>query len=150
MSATRKQYFIGMSKERQNGDAGVGLLQGTLDLLVLRVLVAGPLHGYAITRRLGRTLRRMVLGGRRFALPLASTAWKKKGWIKSEIGRSENNRRARFYALTKNGTETSGNRAGRLAALSNGGRQSVEEGLTEMLRLLKALNEWLELRARVR
>ena len=90
-----------MSKE--NKEAG-GLLQGTLDLLVLRVLVAGPLHGYAISRRLAE------LSDEWFSVDEGSLypclyRMEKKGWIRSEEGRSENNRRARFYSLTKSGTE---------------------------------------------
>jgi PadR family transcriptional regulator PadR len=93
-----------MSKERQDGEASIGLLQGTLDLLVLRVLVAGPLHGYAIARRLGE------LSDEWFSVDEGSLypclyRMEKKGWIRSETGRSENNRRARFYSLTKSGTE---------------------------------------------
>ena len=92
-----------MPRERQDGEASIGLLQGTLDLLVLRVLVAGPLHGYAITRRLGE------LSDEWFSVDEGSLypclyRMEKKGWIKSEIGRSENNRRARFYSLTRKGT----------------------------------------------
>jgi transcriptional regulator len=104
IAAKNRQYFIGMSKERQDGEASIGLLQGTLDLLVLRVLVAGPLHGYAITRRLGE------LSDEWFSVDEGSLypclyRMEKKGWIRSETGRSENNRRARFYSLTKSGTE---------------------------------------------
>jgi PadR family transcriptional regulator PadR len=91
-----------MPKE-QDG-AGIGLLQGTLDLLVLRVLVAGPLHGYAITRRLAE------LSDEWFSVDEGSLypclyRMEKKGWIRSEAGRSENNRRARFYSLTQRGTD---------------------------------------------
>lgn len=104
MASCKGQYFIGMSKERQDKQGAIGLLQGTLDLLVLRVLVAGPLHGYAITRRLGE------LSDEWFSVDEGSLypclyRMEKKGWIKSEIGRSENNRRARFYELTKSGNE---------------------------------------------
>jgi len=91
-----------MSKEQQGGETGIGLLQGTLDLLVLRVLVAGPLHGYAIARRLAE------LSDECFSVDEGSLypclyRMEKKGWIHSEIGRSENNRRARFYSLTADG-----------------------------------------------
>ena len=97
-------YFIGMPKERSNGDAGVGLLQGTLDLLVLRVLAAGPLHGYAITRRLGELSEEWFSVDEGSLYPCLYRM-EKKGWIQSEIGKSENNRRARFYSLTTAGTE---------------------------------------------
>jgi len=92
-----------MSNERPPG-AGIGLLQGTLDLLVLRVLVAGALHGYAISRRLAE------LSDEWFSVDEGSLypclyRMEKKGWIRSEVGRSENNRRARFYSLTQPGTD---------------------------------------------
>lgn len=93
-----------MSKERQDGDASIGLLQGTLDLLVLRVLVAGALHGYAIARRLGELSDEWFCVDEGSLYPCLYRM-EKKGWIQSEIGRSENNRRARFYSLTKSGEE---------------------------------------------
>jgi PadR family transcriptional regulator PadR len=101
--ACRRRYFTRMAKETHDGAATIGLLQGTLDLLVLRVLVAGPLHGYAITRRLAE------LSDEWFSVDEGSLypclyRMEKKGWISSEIGRSENNRRARFYSLTEQGT----------------------------------------------
>jgi transcriptional regulator len=89
---------------KEQEGTGVGLLQGTLDLLVLRVLVAGPLHGYAITRRLGE------LSDEWFSVDEGSLypclyRMEKKRWIRSEAGRSENNRRARFYSLTQRGID---------------------------------------------
>ena len=99
-----------MAREQQK--TTVGLLQGTLDLLVLRVLVAGPLHGYAISRRLAE------LSDEWFSVDEGSLypclyRMEKKGWIRSKVGRSENNRRARFYSITVEGsgqleTETEG------------------------------------------
>jgi PadR family transcriptional regulator, regulatory protein PadR len=89
-----------MSKE--TGGATINLLQGTLDLLVLRVLVAGPLHGYAISRRLAE-LSEDWLSVDEGSLYPCLYRMEKKGWIRSEEGRSENNRRARFYSLTDQG-----------------------------------------------
>ena len=75
------------------------LLQGTLDLLVLKVLTWGPCHGYAIARlieeRTGETLK--VEEG---SLYPALYRMEKKGWIDSEWGKSELNRRAKFYVVT--------------------------------------------------
>lgn len=87
---------------KEENRSTIGLLQGTLDLLVLKVLVAGPLHGYAISRRLAD------LSEEWFAVDEGSLypclyRMEKKGWIRSEEGRSENNRKARFYSLTKSG-----------------------------------------------
>src|SRR5580693_5175720 len=93
-----------MPKERQEDEPTIELLQGTLDLLVLRVLVAGPLHGYAITRRLGELSDECFLVDEGSLYPCLYRM-EKKGWIRSEPGRSENNRRARFYSLTKSGSE---------------------------------------------
>lgn len=89
-----------MAKE-QDGP-GVGLLQGTLDLLVLRVLAAGAFHGYAISRRLAE-LSEDWLSVDEGSLYPCLYRMEKKGWIRSESGRSENNRRARFYSLTDTG-----------------------------------------------
>ena len=92
-----------MPKEPQEGESTIGLLQGTLDLLVLRVLVAGPLHGYAISRRIGELSDECFLVDEGSLYPCLYRM-EKKGWICSEPGRSENNRRARFYSLTTSGT----------------------------------------------
>jgi PadR family transcriptional regulator PadR len=93
-----------MPKERQEDESTIELLQGTLDLLVLRVLVAGPLHGYAITRRLGELSDECFLVDEGSLYPCLYRM-EKKGWVRSEPGRSENNRRARFYSLTTSGTD---------------------------------------------
>ena len=77
----------------------VGLLQGTLDLLVLRVLVSGPQHGFAITRRLAELSKDWLMVDEGSLYPCLYRM-ERKGWIQSEPGRSENNRRARYYSLT--------------------------------------------------
>jgi transcriptional regulator len=79
------------------------VLQGTLDLMVLKTLDAmGPLHGYGIARRIeqlsGELLR--LNEGTVYASLLRAM---QKGWIRSEWGASENNRKARFYSITKAG-----------------------------------------------
>src|ERR1700722_8498430 len=89
---------------KESGNATIGLLQGTLDLLVLRVLVAGALHGYAISRRLTE-LSEDWLSVDEGSLYPCLYRMEKKGWIRSEAGRSENNRKARFYSLTDAGVE---------------------------------------------
>jgi PadR family transcriptional regulator len=79
------------------------VLQGTLDLMVLKALDAvGPLHGYGIARRLEQ------VSGDRLQLNegtvyTALMRLKQSGWIKAEWGASDNNRRARFYSITKTG-----------------------------------------------
>ncbi|MGI8746614.1 MAG: PadR family transcriptional regulator [Bryobacteraceae bacterium] len=88
--------------EGQDQSVRIGLLQGTLDLLVLRVLVAGPQHGYAISRRLAELSQDWLLVDEGSLYPCLYRM-EKKGWIRSEQGRSENNRRARFYSLSQTG-----------------------------------------------
>ena len=79
------------------------VLQGTLDLMVLKTLDAlGPLHGYGIARRLEQISEDMLRlnEGTVYAALLRLA---QKGWIRSEWGASENKRKARFYAITKAG-----------------------------------------------
>ena len=78
------------------------LLSGTLDLLVLRVLNGGPLHGFAIAERI-HVLSKEVLSVEEGSLYPALYRMEEKGWIEAEWGQSENNRRAKFYQLTKAG-----------------------------------------------
>jgi transcriptional regulator len=78
------------------------LLQGTLDMLVLRVLSGGPMHGWGIAARI-QLLSKDVLVVEEGSIYPALYRMEQKGWIKAEWGQSENNRRARFYELTKDG-----------------------------------------------
>jgi PadR family transcriptional regulator PadR len=83
-------------------DEAAELLRGTLDLLVLNVLVSGPRHGYAIARRL-KTVSDDVLQVGESSLYPALQRLLLNGWVKAEWGTSENNRRARYYTLTNAG-----------------------------------------------
>src|SRR6266699_6537501 len=78
------------------------LLPGTLYMLVLRALSRGPLHGYAIARRIKDTSAD-ALAIEDGSLYPALNRMLVKGWLKAEWGISENNRRARFYRLTAEG-----------------------------------------------
>lgn len=78
------------------------LLSGTLDLLILRVLNAGPLHGFAIAERI-QAVSREVLKVEEGSLYPALYRMHEKGWIKSEWGQSDKGRRAKFYQLTAAG-----------------------------------------------
>jgi PadR family transcriptional regulator len=78
------------------------LLPGTLDLLILRTLVSGPLHGYAVAERL-KVVSRDVLQVGESSLYPALQRLLLNGWVQAEWGASENNRRARFYTLTAAG-----------------------------------------------
>jgi transcriptional regulator len=78
------------------------LLPGTLYLLVLRTLANGPMHGYAIARRI-REASANGLDIQDGSLYPALNRMLVKGWVVAEWGVSENNRRARFYRLTRDG-----------------------------------------------
>ena len=79
-----------------------GILQGTLDLLILRALSLGPNHGLGIARRVGQ-ITRGTFDVKPGSLFPALHRLEEQGWLKSEWGESENNRRAKFYELTKPG-----------------------------------------------
>lgn len=78
------------------------LLPGTLDMLVLRTLLRGALHGYAIAERLRQVSQDVLVVGESSLYP-ALQRLLLNGWVKAEWGASENNRRARFYTLTAAG-----------------------------------------------
>jgi len=78
------------------------LLQGTLDLLILQTLTAGPMHGWGVAQRIQQVSRDALQIGQGSLYP-ALHRLEYKGWIKAEWGPSENNRRAKFYALTAGG-----------------------------------------------
>ena len=82
--------------------AALELLQGTLDLLVLKTLTWGPMHGYAVARTI-RDKSGDVFLVEEGALYPALHRLEKQGWIESEWGMSENNRKAKFYQLTAAG-----------------------------------------------
>jgi PadR family transcriptional regulator, regulatory protein PadR len=79
------------------------VLQGTLDLLVLRTLEAlGPLHGWGIAKRIEQVSENVLYLNQGTLYP-ALLRLQQRGWISSKWGVSENNRRARFYSLTRAG-----------------------------------------------
>jgi transcriptional regulator len=79
------------------------ILRGTLDLLVLKTLdTLGPLHGYGIARRI-QQVSGSILSLNQGTLYPALLRLEQRGWVQSRIGTSDNNRRARFYALTASG-----------------------------------------------
>jgi PadR family transcriptional regulator, regulatory protein PadR len=83
-------------------DAQTNLLQGTLDMMILKSLAAGEMHGLAISRRIEQITRGtfQVKPGSLFP---ALHRMEEEGWLEAEWGESENNRRAKFYRLTKTG-----------------------------------------------
>jgi len=82
--------------------AKIDLPQGTLDLLVLRVLSAGEMHGWGISQRL-TIVSREALQLQEGTLYPALYRMEAKGWITSEWASSDNNRRAKYYRLTRSG-----------------------------------------------
>lgn len=81
---------------------GVDLPQGTLDLLILRTIALGPMHGWAISERIHQVSSK-VLQVQQGSLYPALHRLERRGWIKARWGSSENNRRAKFYELTRSG-----------------------------------------------
>jgi transcriptional regulator len=84
------------------GAERIELLQGTLDLLILRTLLSGPAHGHAIVKAIERNSEE-ILQVEQGSLYPALHRLIKRGWIAAEEGVSENNRRAKFYRLTAKG-----------------------------------------------
>jgi PadR family transcriptional regulator, regulatory protein PadR len=82
--------------------AKMDLLQGTLDVLILKTLSWGPLHGYAVVRWIAQRTED-ALKIEEGALYPALHRMEQRGWIEAEWGVSENNRRAKFYRLTDEG-----------------------------------------------
>ena len=83
-------------------DENLNLLQGTLDILVLKALAAGPQHGYGVARWI-RDTTDDALQIEEGALYTALHRMEKRGWLASEWGLSENNRKAKFYSLSTAG-----------------------------------------------
>jgi PadR family transcriptional regulator, regulatory protein PadR len=82
----------------------IDLLQGTLDLLILKTLALGPLHGWGIAQRIQQVSREVLQVGQGSLYP-ALARLEQRGWISAEWSTSDNNRRARFYSLTRSGAK---------------------------------------------
>ena len=101
------------------------LLPGTLDMLILRALIRGPLHGYGIAERLRQVSQEVLQVGESSLYP-ALQRLLLNGWVKATWGASENNRRARYYTLTA------------------AGRKRLESERDEFQRLIVAIQRVLE------
>lgn len=88
--------------EKRNDEERVDLLQGTLDMLILRTLLFGPLHGHAIAHSIERTTDDVLKIDHGSLYP-ALHRLVRRGWITSKWGTSKNNRRAKYYRLTATG-----------------------------------------------
>jgi len=78
------------------------LLQGTLDMLILKIVALGPVHGYGISLRI-RQISKEVLQVQQGSLYPALHRLEKRGWLTAEWGESENGRQAKFYKLSPKG-----------------------------------------------
>jgi PadR family transcriptional regulator PadR len=105
------------------------LVQGTLDLLILKILAIGPQNGWAISQRI-RQLSSEVLQVSDGSLYPALHKLEQEGWISSEWRPSENNRRAKFYDLTRAGRKQ--------LALEVSNWQRLSEAITTVVRLREA------------
>jgi PadR family transcriptional regulator len=94
-----------MSKGRPGGNRKSEVLQGTLDLMILKTLEAmGPLHGFGIARRLEQ-LSKDVLQLNEGTVYTSLLRLQQEGWIAAEWGVSENNRKAKYYSITRSGVK---------------------------------------------
>jgi PadR family transcriptional regulator, regulatory protein PadR len=103
----------------------IELLQGTLDLLILRTLRLGPAHGHAIAKAIERGSEDVLLVEQGSLYP-ALHRLIKRGWITFDEGTSENNRRAKFYRLTAKGR--------RQLAVETGRWETLARAITRILR----------------
>lgn len=78
------------------------LLQGTLDMLILKIVALGPVHGYGISQRI-RQVSKQVLQVQQGSLYPALHRLEKRGWLAAQWGESENGRQAKFYRLSAKG-----------------------------------------------
>jgi len=88
--------------EREMDDANTDVIQGTMDMLILKTLSLQPLHGFGIARRIEQ-ISRGVFKVNPGSLLTALQRLEREGWIDAEWRRTENSRRAKFYTLTRAG-----------------------------------------------
>jgi transcriptional regulator len=101
------------------GDVKLDLLQGTLDLMVLQTLATlGTLHGYGIARRIEQVSGDEILLNQG-TIYASLVRLQQRGWISAEWGTSENNRKAKYYAITKSGRKQLAKDAAYWQRLSN-------------------------------
>ena len=91
-----------MATQNSSEQGRLELLQGTLDLLILRTLIFGPQHGQGIARAIQQTSDEELLVEHGALYP-ALQRIEERGWISAKWGTSSNNRKARFYSLTRTG-----------------------------------------------
>src|SRR5437868_9302253 len=107
-----------MPSGRSRSEGKVELLQGTLDLIVLRALATmGPQHAYALAARLEQVAEHPLLLNQGTLYP-ALVRLEQRGWIKGTWQKTENNRDAKYYAITKRGTGALGQQTARWRRLA--------------------------------
>jgi PadR family transcriptional regulator PadR len=116
---------LGRMATQMNNDERIALLQGTLDLLILKTLVLGPCHGQGVARAIQRQSEDVFLVDHG-SLYVALQRLEDRKWIRARWGVSENNRKARFYSITAKG------------------REQLVEKTTEWRRLTRAMGLILE------
>ena len=97
----RSNALVDIREETLLGEQ-LDLLQGTLDLLILKTLALGPMHGWGISQRIQQVSQEVLQVGQGSLYP-ALARLEQRGWIGAEWSISDNNRRAKFYSLTKAG-----------------------------------------------
>lgn len=108
-----------MSKQKSD------LLQGTLDMLILKTLAVGSMHGWGISQRIQQTSEG-VLNVNQGSLYPALYRLEEQGWIDSEWGNSENNRQAKYYSLTRTGRKQLAEETANWARLSSAVNQVLQ------------------------
>src|SRR6266550_4670211 len=91
-----------MSSNEGSMSKPTDLVQGTVDLLILKTIAPGPMHGWAVAQRIKQVSKDVLILNQNALYP-ALHRLEEQGWLKSEWGDSENNRRAKYYSLTKPG-----------------------------------------------
>jgi PadR family transcriptional regulator, regulatory protein PadR len=97
-----RQTAVDLRGELSKMGNQIELLQGTLDLLILKTLVLEPMHGWGIAQRIQQISQDVLQVGQGSLYP-ALHRLEQRGWISSEWSTSDNNRRAKFYSLTRTG-----------------------------------------------
>ena len=117
-----------MAAEKAGSRGRADLLQGTLDVLILKVVALGPIHGYAIAQRL-RQMSGAVFQVQQGSLYPALHRLEKRRWLRAEWAPSDTGREARFYSLTRPGRKQLGEQRAnweRLSAAISGVLSTVE------------------------
>ena len=112
---------------QENSDERIALLQGTLDLLILKTLLLGPCHGQGVARVIQRQSEDVFLVDHG-SLYVALQRLEDRKWIRAKWGVSENNRKARFYSLTAKGREQLGEKIGEWRRLTRAMGLILEPG----------------------